>query len=500
MKKIAMLVAAFSFVGCTHVQTTSYQPSNIIGEAGRFPASEVCRENPSFPHLFTVVENTDKRITVEIGDFSKVLNLDEDNYDFEVNLMPIHEVREGHEDWGKPIFKKRGTLRSQSKIVIPVDGTGAYVFKISQNDKTFWTQKVFSIAAKDNTLSDEEKQQLAVTYAPIVSYHDQELYYPVSLEYLTNQVEPDQELNNETFILTNRTISESAGGMFSGLFGGSDSNKPGTLNIEFPFKDILNIMPYYGHSESVLKSKGDSSETQLVNRYGKNHSTIYYSIFENNLRNEILINYHFFYSYDPKNGTANKKALPAHIYDRESFTVLLRKSSREPIEIYYGAHLATQTMAQLNASGQELQRWDGGRTRAYWNEKINPKMAVTKFETHPIPFVALGSHGIYPKKGTYAVMMNKIKALVEPAGGNKFLIPEGVTGFKQGNQSTYKLKGLRLENTVSGCGPNSLLAYSGSTVDVLGPTNATFPPFTDREENFMGYADPNVWPFDTSKE
>jgi hypothetical protein len=44
-----------------------------------------------------------------------------------------------------------------------------------------------------------------------------------------------------------------------------------------------------------------------------------------------------------------------------------------------------------------------------------------------------------------------------------------------------------------------MLAFSGSTVDVLGPVNATFPPFTDREEDYFNYADPNAPMFELSK-
>ena len=61
------------------------------------------------------------------------------------------------------------------------------------------------------------------------------------------------------------------------------------------------------------------------------------------------------------------------------------------------------------------------------------------------------------------------------------------------SSNPYVLKSLNLKNVTSDCkNEDNILAFSGSTVDVLGPTNATFPPFTDREEDYFSYADPNA--------
>lgn len=482
MKIFAIYLVTVLFFGCVH---TASQNDPFRSPAG------TCPVNPEAPHLFNVIENNEKQIVVEIGDFAKYFNLSGGNYSYSVTFKGIRDesLKAPPPD---PVVAK-GDIHGTAKVTVPVRGSGVYLFSLSQGSgKPFWKQKVFSIAPQDRLLTEAEKNDLAKMYAPIISYHDQEQYFPVSLEYLTNQVEKDAELDKEPFVITNKSVAQSIGN----FFGGTST----ALNVKFQFKDILNVLPYMGHSESVLKSGlSNSAETSLKRRYGQNHATVYYSVFENVKWKEILINYHFYYTYDPKNGTAKKDVLPAHIFDRESMTVVLRSTSKQPLYVYYGAHLPTQTMAQLGSDGKVLQSWLTGRTRVNWEDKYKPEVGVNKFETHPIPAIALGSHGVYPKVGNYAVMFNQVKALLEPAGGNKFLVPNFVTNFTRGNRSTYELKSFKLENVVSGCSPANILAYSGATVDVLGPVNATFPPFTDREENFMSYADPNSPLFDMTK-
>lgn len=491
LRPIALSTALILLIsGCT----TSLNKPDL-----RNPAADICASESGLPHLFNVVENNESRIVIELGDFEKVFNLNDSNYKIEVSFKGITDklMSQEQKDAADPIVMS-AEINGNNRVTIPVNGTGAYVISLFQKaGKPFWKQKVFAIAAKDKFLKEEEKEELAQMYAPIVNYNPEELYLPVSFEYLTNQVDKDADLDNETFILTNKSVTQS---LLGSLFGGSSS----ALNVSFQFKDILNVLPYYGHHESVLKSGlPNSAMTRLKQRYGKDHATIYYSVFENVKRKEILINYHFFYTYDPKNGTAKKDVMPAHIFDRESMTVVLRSTSKEPLDVYYGAHLANQTMAELDSSGKPAQSWVTGRTHLNWSEKNYPRSHVEKIGTHPVPAIALGSHGVYPKPATYAVLMGNIKVLVEKAGGDKgqekFLYPDTMTDFKAPNSASYKLKSLKLENTVSGCSPNNILAYSGSTVDVLGPVNASFPPFTDREENFMSYADPNAPLFDMEK-
>ncbi len=469
-KKLFFLVVALFVCSCTHIQTNQ-RGLDSVGS---------CALDAVHPPLFNVIENNQTQIIVDLGDFAEAFNLSQNSYNYKIYFRGSKE----NKDEVDQVVQNGESVQKLTRVTVPVKKTGVYFFVIFENEKTpVWKQKVFAIASTEHQLSDAEKKELAEKYAPVVSQHPDELYFPVSLDYLTNQVEVDSELAKEPFRLTDNKAVKS-------FF------KPKlNLDFKFPFSDLDKILPYYGHSESVLKSGLSSSAlTRLKSRYGKNHITVYYSVFENPKWKEIYINYHFFYSYDPKNGTVDNDVMAAHIFDRESMTVVLRSTSKMPLAVFYGAHLASQTMGQLDINGKALQKWNSGRVFVNWPE-------VNKIKTHPIPAVALGSHAIYPKQGQYAVFLNNFKLLVEPAGGTRVLYPEFMTDLKLTPTTySYRLQDLKLDHVTSSCdNPQALLAFSGSTVDVLGPANATFPPYTDREEDYFSYADPNAPLFDMTK-
>ena len=475
MTKKFFQAAAFFFLttACSMAPTVSIQ-TREVSSVGQCPIST------DYPPLFNVIENNQNQILVQLGDFSSFFHLSEPTYKFKIYFRGSKENKED-----KDQFIQEGEGEGITSVKVPVRKTGVYYFVVFENEKSpVWKQKVFAIAPAEHVLTAQDKKDLAEKYAPILSTPVSEQYFPVSLEYLTNQVETDAQLAREPFVLTNKKIRS--------LF--SFNSKP-ELELEFAFSDLTQILPYYGHSESVLKSGLESSAmTRLKSRFGQNHVTVYYSVFENPKWKEIYINYHFFFSYDPKNGTKENDVLAAHIFDRESMTVVLRSTSRQPLMVFYGAHLASQTMGQLDSNGDAIQKWNSGRVFVNWPE-------VNKISNRPVPALALGSHGVYPKKGYYAVFINNFKLLVEPAGGDRLLYPELMTDFKKSaNSYTYKLKDLQLDQVSSDCqNPNRFLAFSGSTVDVFGPVNATFPPYTDREEDYFSYADPNAPMFDMSK-
>lgn len=490
--RIILLGAVVVFLAnCSSWQKTGDRQVSAAG--GQCEMSQVA------PPLFNVIENNQQHIVVELGDFAEKFNLP-DGFEYKVYHRGSKEDREAVNtkyEAKETLVKEDSSNTRSTRIEVPVVKTGAYVFKISasasksvfkifsKEAKPVWIQKVFAIAAADHTLSEEQKKSLAEQYAPVVSMHKDELYFPVSFDYLTNQVEADPQLAQEPFVVTNRDFLTSEG----------------QFSVQFPLSDLNKILPYYGHNESVLKSGLKSSaNSRMVSRYGKNHVTVYYSIFENTKDREIYVNYHFFYAYDPKNGTPEKPAAPAHIFDRESMTVVLNRSFK-PLHVFFGAHLPTQIMAELDADGNlkkneygaVVNRWKTGRVYVPWDQ-------VIKNGGHPVPAIALGSHGVYPRKGNYGVYLTEgsgTKVLPEPAGGDRLLYPDF---FEKEVQKTatsfsYQLRDLGLDKVTSDCNnPNRLLAYSGSTVDVLGPTNATFPPYTDREEDYRsyGYPDPEV--------
>lgn len=475
-----VLISGVIMVGCQTWTGSSVAEKRTTAAVDSFQ----CPVNAKYPPLFTVLENNQQRLVVELGPFGQFFDLSGDQYRYKVTYRGSKENKQDQEQ----IVLQGEGRGDRQRVQLPVTKTGVYYFTIFVDEKKpVWKQKVFSIAASEHVLTDAEKKSLAEQYAPIVNYNENELYFPVSLEYMTNQVDVDPQLKNEPFRLTNKKIAST----FS-FFSSTPS-----LDIQFPFSELPSILPYYGHAESVLKSGlSSSSDTRLKSRYGEKYATVYYSVFENPKYKEIYINYHFFYSYDPKNGTQDNEAIAAHIFDRESMTVVLRSTTKQPLMVFYGAHLANQKMGHLSAQGDILQQWETGRVFVNWP-------LVNKQNGRPVPAIALGSHAVYPKKGNYAVFLNdRIKVLTEPAGGDRWLYPDFDSSFqKKSNTWSYQLKDLQLDHVTSDCHQtNSLLAFSGSTVDVLGPTNATFPPFTDREEDYQSYADPNAPMFEMDRE
>lgn len=491
LRTLGLGLAVIFFTNCSTWQKSA-SDRKVSAAGGQ------CEMNPNMPPMFTVVENTRERIVVEVGDLADKFNLNS-GYQYKVIHRGSKEDRQGVNT--KYEAKETVVLEGESnerrtRIEVPVKKTGVYIFKmytmgglLGSTENVVWLQKVFAIAATESTLTEEQKKSLAEQFAPVVGMHKDELYFPVSIEYLTNQVDPDAQLAREPFVLTN-----------------SFTSKEAKFAYNFNFSEINKVLPYYGHAGSVLKSGlKASSDSRLVTRYGKSDVTVYYSVFENTKDREIYVNYHFFYPYDPKNGTPDKPAAAAHIFDRESMTVVLNRSFK-PLHVFFGAHLPTQIMAELDAKGNLkksdvgsiINRWKTGRVYVPWDK-------VIKNGGRAVPAIALGSHGVYPRPGNYGVYLTEgsaTKVLPEPAGGDRMLYPEFAQGVQKSATSySYKLKNLGLDNLTSGCdNPNRLLAFSGATVDVLGPSNATFPPYTDREEDYRsyGYPDPEVM-FDMDK-
>lgn len=473
-KCIIFLITATFLFGCLTPQINNESIERERSLAGQ---DDQCLLRKDLPPLFTVVENTSSQITVDLGPFISFFKLGGGSYNYKITFRGSKENKEDKEQF---VLAGRSSKQLQ-RVIVPVSKTGIYYFTVFEDEnKPFWKQKVFSIAPRERVLTEQEKETLAEQYAPVVSMHDSERFFPVSLEYLVNKVEVDGALDSEPFRLTSKKIEDS-------FLGGFFSSSP-KIDIKFPFRDISKVLPYYGHSESVLKSDmPNKAETALKRRFGENHRTVYYSVFENARYKEIYINYHFFYTYDPKNGTATKDELPAHIFDRESMTVVLRQGTLRPLMVFYGAHLPSQTMGQVSRRGEVLQSWDTGRVFVNWP-------LVKKINGRVVPAIALGSHGVYPQTGLYAVLLGNIQILKEPAGGNKYLYPETMKDYQKTPTSySYKLRNLKLESVTSNCrNSNNILAFSGSTVDVLGPVKASFPPYTDREEDYFSYADPNA--------
>ncbi len=355
---------------------------------------------------------------------------------------------------------------------------------MDEDNEPIWEQDIFVIKHDSYGLSEESIEKLAREYAPFVFMDKGERYLPASLAYLLNRDEAGNIKDEDLDIHLTLKFQN-------------------TENIPLRYNDLPKVLPYNGERDSVLDTIG-ISVTKLIGHKTKRDAlqkrkgdpdnvTVYYSCIPNPKKKQIIINYHFLYAYDPKMEEKDEIKKTSHIFDRESISIVftLRNTSSqtekiEPDYVIYGAHLEGQTMGAVQKDKNNrrkwnnLQKWRCGRVKVMWKD-------VYKIKEHPCVAVAKGSHAPYPAPGHYAVYFLGKTVLVEPAGTGKALIPQEFDlnddikkKFKKSYQ--YRLKDLELGNINSNSW-NSILAYSGYIVDILGTKNAKFPPYTERELN-----------------
>lgn len=333
--------------------------------------------------------------------------------------------------------------------------------------RIIWSQDVF---VNKLSLSEEKVKEIAEKYSPILSFNENEKYYPMSLEEIT------ADLTSKELI----DIDE----------------KHTKLNIYMPLfskkvhiNDLKNFLPYNGHRRALidLENSNDVKKNPLKNRTGNiNNVTIYYSLIER--EGIYYLNYHFLYPYDPKGG-GTPSNVGIHLYDRESCTIVLNENMY-PEKILYGAHLAGQKM-WLSEGGRKIPTWNGGRVSIEWDKNL-------RYGEHPILAIANGAHALYPVNGEYSFNpLPKIDTIdyaavyTEMAGGinntKDYLVYPSIFKENMNSINNYKIENLFNENFETG---KSILNFSGYFVDIplsRKEGNAKFPPFTSREVNPAEY-------------
>ncbi len=355
-----------------------------------------------------------------------------------------------------------------------------------ESNLPMWEQDIFVIKTNHYRLPKERIEKLALKYAPFVFLDAKERYLPSSLSYLLNK-------DQKTGVIKNKKLDVDVTLKFQN-----------TRKIKMHYNDISDVLPNNGDNDSVLDTVGLSIFRLFTNRTLRDilerrkgdpkNVTIYYSYIPNSEeRQQVIINYHFLYAYDSKLEAEGKTKKTSHIFDRESISVVLpwnedkQNVGNKPEFVIYGAHLDGQTMGSVTEDEvigdkwNSLQKWKCGRVKVKWND-------VHKIKGRPTVFVAQGSHAPYPAPGHYAVYLRKrLPMLVEPAGVDKVLIPQEFSERKDmgdilKKNYTYKLKDLEL-GTITSMSWNRILAFCGYIVDIIGPKNAKFPPYTERELN-----------------
>jgi len=424
-----------------------------------------------------------------------------------------------------------------------------------------WEQDVFVLKPYTDGITKITIENLAKEYAPLPILAEGERYYPVSIDYLLNRDCEDHDTNISKIRMTlkstgrrawffkRNTYTEPSYVWSKGQFERELLKPEITRNknhhkitrrkltnrptIPFPdiddieFDNLDKVLPYNGDNRFLLDTISNNpfkkafrkrgNRSSFSERHGKKENiTIYYSYLPNTKENRVIINYHFFYTYDPKNENERvyfRKA--SHVFDRESISIVFDKDDvlereengkeLEPLFTIFAGHLSTQTIAMAKDKSkkwsyrgwQNRQKWSGGRVRVYWCD-------VLKIDKHPVAFVAKGSHAIYPSLGDYDVSPTKYvykivdlikiplpwisRIITDHTGTGTIIVPKDVP-YKTCKEKesigmevvNYQLMDLEIGNITSKSS-NSILAFSGYFVDIVGAgSNARFPPFTGRE-------------------
>jgi len=391
----------------------------------------------------------------------KIKTNDGENIEIQINMdemiwahewkLEINELYDSGEDIAT---NRTGWITIYDNEVIK---SGIYTFKIYSSKSRFrplrrWEQDVF-VQHSDDLNGITNVQALAEQFAPILAYNDYEEYYPVSLQYIFEPA--DDEILR------------------------FDIPREGFNDIKVPYSRIVDFMPYNGSNGARINIRGSAGTNFQKDRKGSvNNATVYYSVLLGT-DERYYLNYHMLYTYDSK--SSGKTRVAAHVFDRESITVVFDNIEEEPINVVFSGHLEDQEMILLDSDNQSMCSWDGGRVKVPWQD-------VNKLNGHPIVAVARGSHALYPVFGEFEIYQ-EISLGTEPAGGGesfsdhatweRVLVPSSINA---GYFHQYKLENMKL-GEINSIGDNYYLSFAGNWVDGLGTSASKFPPFTSREKN-----------------
>ena len=427
--------------------------------------------NYQMRHMFQVVE-AGQNLVVELpflreraADFFSLLSLPEQDVQF--------DIRYGDKQIAA------GKVGGDGRIQISLGGqpAGAYTVRLlamAPREREIWKQLVYAQPSLSRT--PRQVDALARRYAPIFLFSHKEEYFPVSLRDLLHAPElmaSDQSVKVDTVF-------------------GSES---------VPLACLAEFLRYNGHSEYLLNQ---SALSMRHSDFKKVHgsagtSVVYYSYMEDNANNRFFINYHTFYTFDPKTGIAKLLNVGPHIFDRESMTITF-DASEKPVTVVVSGHMENQTISFFD----QLMAWNSGRVAYGAGHPRAPQV-----KGHPVVPVAEGSHALYPAAGRY-----KISVLTELAGhimrqflpdeseddepaelhDRQVLLPPALASERY---ACYELRPLRLDCLSTDPSPtealydpdSSVLVFSGYWVDVPGTHNERFPPFSKKECEIEGWVD-----------
>lgn len=342
-----------------------------------------------------------------------------------------------------------------------------------------WDQLVYSPPAKPSNI-----EEIARKYFPTVIFHDEESFFPQSLEDLYSFGSGEENQKYDV-----RYLYDSG-------------NSMQLIQVE-PGSDLINFLSFNGSEDNFFDFSGPETHCALStpgclphfmrqNTGTLDRTTTYWDASISG--NHLYLTYYYFYSFDPKIGDANDPNKYAHVFDREGVTIHLVKNGDlyQPVEVIYGGHVPTQDL-KLKASSENndddvLVEWSGGKTTIDWANAI-------KVGSSPVIYKAKGAHAIYPVLGIYRVDANVLDTfghLIEPAGSfnsTKVILPDHLDERNDEGFKVAELKKLDYEAF-------QFLSYSGGIVDLVGWDFAKFPPFI--RTPYQEWADSKRFPTDSA--
>lgn len=353
--------------------------------------------------------------------------------------------------------------------------SGVYTVQIEAAgcDGTLWEQDIF--AQHRTRLSPGEIDALAREHAPVFIFSARDEYYPVSLSELFTS----HKVRNSETSLSIETITgtEEVPASALGEFMLHNGNRNYLLNFSFFSMDDSPFRNIHGSPDAA---------------------TVYYSYLEEENGSRFFINYHLFFAFDTKAGFSKLTGIGPHNFDRESMTIVFG-ADRKPESLVISGHLEDQKIFFL----EKLKFWTEGRVNVDYHDKRTLKLGA-----HPVIAVAEGSHALYPLCGVYTVLslLNELAGFVAPeflplfnfdleeAVGSitsrQVLLPPALPSSVK---PCYDLKSAAFGTMTSEIDPAhpdddaAYLVFSGYWVDVAGPQNAKFPPFTRKESDINGW-------------
>lgn len=380
-------------------------------------------------------------------------------------------VREGRVDLVEPVIRLDFS---------PQDPQGIWEIKVASlseagRKRRLWVQDVY--VQGPPRVPPQRAADLALRHAPIFVFGDEEEHFPVSLHTLFHS----PEVRSTNTSLRIRTI-----------FG----------KERVAIARLGEFMRFNGHRDYLLDFDWLSANRSVYATLGSDPgtATVYWSYAEDPHSERFFITYHLIYAFDTKVGLARKTGVGPHVFDRESM-VLVFDGDQRPTSMVLSGHLEDQTVFFLH----KLKAWSQGRVVLGWDDPQTLKLGQ-----HPVIAVAEGSHALYPTSGVYRVSFLQEVAghlnleCLGPAGRAEALSPDQLLappGVRVPGLPPYGLVPLDLANITSHMKSgrhreqNAYLAFSGFWVDVPGPRNARFPPFTRKVAEIVDWVD-GAYPWD----